>query len=76
MPRYFFDTCDGERQIRDELGINLASRTDIPQEAATLLMGLGQNEILSGIQKTFTVKVRNDDGALLYRGTAKLDVQK
>ena len=65
MPRFYFDTCDGERQVRDERGIDLARRDDIPREAATLLVGLGQNEMLNGRPKTFTVKVRNGDGALL-----------
>ena len=75
LPRFYFDTCDGERQVRDELGIDLASRDDIPRETATLLMGLGQSEMLNGRSKTFTVKVRNGDGALLYRGIATLDIQ-
>lgn len=75
MPRFYFDVCDGERQVRDERGIDLASRDDIPEEAATLLVGLGQNEMLNGRPKTFTVEVRNGDGALLYRGVATLDIQ-
>ncbi len=75
MPRFYFDTCDGERRVRDELGIDLASRDDIPAETAALLVGLGQDEMLNGRPKTFTVKVWDHEGALLYRGTAILDIQ-
>ena len=75
MPRFYFDICDGERQVRDEAGIDLASRDDIPAETATLLVGLGQDGMLNGRPRTFTVEVRDDGGALLYRGTAILDIQ-
>lgn len=74
LPRYFFDTCDGERQVRDEAGIHLASADDIPREAAILLQGLGIGEMLKGQSRVFTVTVRRDDGAFVYRGTAKLDI--
>ena len=75
MPRFFFDTCDGERQIFDEAGIDLASPQDIAREAAILLQGLGLAEMLGGRSRVFTVKVRREDGALVYRGTAKLDIE-
>ena len=75
MPRYFFDTCDGERQVRDETGIDLAGPQDIPREAAILLQGLGLAEMLKGRSRVFTVRVRRDDGAFVYRGTAKLDIE-
>ncbi len=74
MPRYFFDTCDGERQVRDEAGIDLTSPEDIPREAAILLQGLGIAKMLEGRSRVFTVKVRREDGAFVYRGTAKLDI--
>lgn len=74
MPRYFFDTCDGERQVRDDAGIDLAGPQDIPREAAILLQGLGLGEVLKGQSRVFTVTVRRDDGAFIYRGTAKLDI--
>ncbi len=75
MPRYFFDTCDGERQVRDEVGIDLASHQDIPHEASILLQNLGFDEMLAGRSRVFTVKVRRDDGALVYRGTGTLDIE-
>ena len=75
LPRYFFDTCDGERQVRDEAGIDLASPQDIAREAAILLQGLGLAEMLKGRSRVFTVRVRREDGAIIYRGTAKLDIE-
>ena len=75
MPRFCFDTCDGERRVRDELRLDLASRDDTPAETATLLVGLGRGEMPNGRPKTFTVEVRDGDGALLYRATAVLDIR-
>lgn len=75
LPRYFFDTCDGERQVRDEAGIDLASPQDIGREAAIFLQGLGVAEMLGGRSRVFTVKVRREDGGCVYRGTAKLDIR-
>ena len=38
MARYFFDTDDGERQVRDEIGIDLASIDDIASTTRDLLI--------------------------------------
>ena len=64
MSRYFFDTDDGKRQIRDETGIELAHLDDIVRAARDLLHDLGH-----------TVTVRDERGAVVYRGSATLRVE-
>ena len=75
MSRYFFDTDDGKRQVRDETGIELAHLDDIVRAARDLLHDLGHAELLGGADRLFTVTVRDERGAVVYRGSATLRVE-
>ena len=75
MPRYFFDTDDGERQIRDENGIDLPSMDDIGSMTRDLLFDLGHVEILNGRDRVFTALVRDERGMVVYRGSMTLRVE-
>ena len=74
MPRYFFDTDNGERQFRDHAGIDLASADDIPSTTRDLLFDLGHAEILKGQDRVFIAVVRDERGATVYRGSMVLRV--
>ncbi len=76
MPRYFFDTDDGERPIQDKDGIELPNVDDIRATVRDLLFDLGHAELLSGRDRMFTAVVRDERGIPVYRGsmTLKMDL--
>ncbi len=74
MPRYFFDTNDGDLAIRDEIGIDLTSHGDVERTTRDLLFDLGHAELLKGVDRTFTAIVRNERGAVEYRGAMTLRI--
>ncbi len=74
MPRYFFDTDDGERQIQDKDGINLPTFDDIRATARDLLFELGHAELLNGKDRVFATAVRDEHGITVYRGSMTLRV--
>lgn len=75
MPRYFFDVDDGERQIRDEAGIDLVCRSDIEATTRDLLYDLGHAKLLNGRDRVFTAVVRDEQGATVYHGSMVLRVE-
>ncbi len=74
MPRYFFDTDDGERQFRDDTGIDLASADDVAFTTRDLLFDLGHAELFNGKDRLFTATVRDKQGITVYRGSMVLRV--
>ena len=48
MPRYYFDTDDGERRIHDESGVDLTSFDDVQNATRDLLFDLGYAELTNG----------------------------
>ncbi len=74
MPRYFFDTDDGERQIQDKDGIDLPSMDDIGSMTRDLLFDLGHAELLNGKHRVFTAAVRDEQGITVYRGSMILRI--
>ncbi len=75
MPRYFFDTDDGERQIQDKDGIELPTLDNIHADVRDLLFDLGHVELLNGKDRVFTALVRDERGMLVYRGSMTLRVE-
>ena len=74
MPRYFFDTDDGRRAIQDDFGIDAASAEELETMTRDLLFDRGHIETMAGLHRGFTVVVRDDQGAMIYRGTLNLGV--
>ncbi len=75
MPRYFFDTDDGERQIQDKDGIDLPSMDDIGSMTRDLLFDLGHAEPLNGKHRVFTAAVRDERGLTVYKGSMVLKIE-
>ena len=74
MPRYFFDTDDGDREFRDDAGIDLGSIDDIPSTTRDLLFDLGYAEVLGGKDRVFTATVRDEQGTTVYSGSVVLKI--
>ena len=72
MARYFFDIDDGVTKRRDASGIDLAGPETLPAEAFNLLRLLVQDKMPEG-RPTFVVQVRDEAGAVAYRGEMTID---
>lgn len=75
MPRYFFDTFDGNAFIPDEDGqdindIDTASR--IAQEALPQMV---RDALPDGDQRTYIVSVRDEEGRTVIRAALSLIVE-
>lgn len=72
MARYFFDSNDGSRAIRDEIGVDLASLDEVKSMARDFLFDLGHADQLNDGMRVFTVAVRDEQGGMIARGSMAL----
>lgn len=75
MPRYFFDTFDGDRLITDSEGIELPDLEQVKAEAQRALPDLARDVLPDGDQKTFIVSVRDEAGQVILRAALSLIVE-
>ncbi len=59
MPRYFFDTRDGERFFRDEIGDELPDIHSAVKEASRFLGELARDVLPGSMKRVLTVEVRD-----------------
>ena len=69
MPRYFFDVETRDRQVRDEVGIDLPNQHAIWPEIARLIHDCGYAAPLTPMGRVFDVTVRNGAGEVIERST-------
>jgi hypothetical protein len=75
VPRYFFDTYDGNRLITDPEGMELPNLERVKVEAQNALPDLARDALPGGDQKTFIVSVRDDAGQVILRAALSLIVE-
>jgi hypothetical protein len=75
VPRYFFDTYDGNRLITDPEGIELPNLEQVKAEAQRALPDLARDALPDGDQKTFIVSVRDEAGQVVLRAALTLIVE-
>ena len=63
MPRYFFDTHDGDAFIEDKEGIDLGGMAPARRVALRVLAGMAHGMVLEGIEATTAVRVRDSTGS-------------
>lgn len=76
MPRFFFDTDDGERVFRDEAGVELADLAAARAEAMGLLQDLSQAGVGAGERRSIRATVRDVTGAAVFAGTLTLTLER
>ncbi|MDR7039894.1 MULTISPECIES: DUF6894 family protein [Methylobacterium] len=69
MPRYFIDSDDGELHVHDEEGQDLPDAVTAQRLATAMLPDMAREKITEGEGRVFLVRVRDEAGAILYRGT-------
>ena len=76
MPRYFFDTDDGEKLIRDEVGVDLNTLEDAKHEAMCALPEIAETVMPDGDQRDFVITVMDEHRQPLLRLKLALTVDK
>ena len=66
MPRFFFDTEDGDTFIKDEDGIECDSVQKAHDLAMTWLPDIAKDKMPDGEVRDFVVTVRNESGRAIY----------
>ncbi len=72
MPRFFFDTHDGDHLVRDPSGHELPHREAARQAALAVLPSMARDEVPNGDRHDFYVNVRNDNGQTIYTACMSL----
>jgi hypothetical protein len=75
VPRYFFDTYDGNQFVPDNEGIELQNLDTAKAEAQKALPDLARDALPGDDQKTFIVSVRNEAGQVVLRAALSLIVE-
>lgn len=66
MPHYFIDTYDTGRELADKEGYDVADAEAARRLALASLPDLARDEIPDGDRRTFGVRVRDEQGTVLY----------
>ena len=74
MPRFFFDTFDGENLQPDETGHELPDLDAAKQEAQKALPDMAKDALPDGNYRTFVVNVRDEAGQTVLRAALSLVV--
>ena len=70
MPRYYIDSDDNDQQVIDEAGFELSGPLEARTLALDVLPDMAREKLPDGDRRTFSVRVRDESGSVLY--TAEL----
>jgi hypothetical protein len=76
MPRFFFDTYDGDRFLPDEVGVEFESVEAAKLEAQRSLPEMAREVFPEGNHRTFVVSVRNEAGTVVVRMSLSMVVEE
>ena len=72
MPSFFFDTSDGERFIRDEIGLEVESLQAARDEAMAALPAISLDKLLDGDLRELFAIIWNPSGRVLCKARMKI----
>jgi hypothetical protein len=75
VPRFFFDTYDGERFFPDGMGQELEDIEAAKREAEKALPEMARDGLPDGDQRTFIVSVRDEANQVVLRAALSLVVE-
>jgi hypothetical protein len=76
MPRYFFDTYDGDRFLPDDVGLEFAGLDEAKAEAQRALPEMAREVLPDGNHRSFVVSVRDEAGTVRIRMSLSLVVEE
>jgi len=71
MPRFFFDTYDGERMLSDIDGVEFAKVEEVREAAVEALPGIARDRLPGGDEMEMWVKVRDTAGQPVFEAFLK-----
>ena len=66
MPRYYFDVCDGDDVLHDQVGLDLEGDDMAADHAVRALPEMAHDELPNGPERDFWVKVRDEAGTYIF----------
>ena len=75
MPRYYFDTSNGDHHVRDDVGVELPGLEAAANEAVMALPDLARDALPDGDRRDFVASVRDETGRVAFRATLSLAVE-
>jgi len=75
VPRFFFDTYDGERFFPDEEGQEMENINVAKREAEKALAEMARDGLPDGDQRSFIISVRDGGGEVVLRAALSLVVE-
>ena len=72
MPRFFIDSDDGDMSVIDDEGYELQDAQAARTMAIDVLPDMARQKIPDGDCRDFTVRVRDENGTVLYTATLSL----
>lgn len=76
VPRFFFDTFDGDQTTVDSEGIECASLEDVEHKAVDALPDMARDLLPDGPNRLFRVHVRDEGGNRVFQATLELRSQR
>jgi hypothetical protein len=74
MPRYFFDSRDGDHFIRDDEGVELDGIEQARDEATLALRDLAKDALPRATRRELSIEVRDEAGRQLIRASLWFEV--
>ena len=72
MPLYFFDIADGDKQLRDDEGVDLPDYAAARDAALGALPDMARDKLPAGDRHALMVHVRDENGTLVHSATLDL----
>ena len=76
MPRYYFDSRDGEELVSDDTGVILPSIEHAREQAAQALAELAKDVLAGSVHRELATEIRNEAGEPLLRATLVFEVER
>ena len=74
MPRFYFDTTDGDALIEDETGLELSDLDEAKAEAARALADLARDVLPASEVRELAVNVKDEANTLVMRTVLRFEV--
>lgn len=75
MPRFYFDSRDGDLFIRDDEGLDLDTVEQARDEATAGLADLAKDAIPGGVRRELAIEVRDGTDRRIIRASLWFEVQ-
>jgi hypothetical protein len=75
MPRYYFDSRDGDLFIQDEEGIELDGIEAVRDEATLGLADLARDALPKSVRRELAIEARDQSGRKLLKASLWFEVQ-